>query len=59
MVDHLTVVVEETENQVTSTDITNLNGHDDYGHGEKFRVDRRRLEQMLQGLLTKHVWTFT
>ncbi|CAB3987876.1 Hypothetical predicted protein, partial [Paramuricea clavata] len=45
MVDHLTAVVEETERQATSVQ---LNGHDEYGHGEKFRVDRRKLEQMLR-----------
>lgn len=48
MVDHLTAVVEETDSQATSVQ---LNGHDEYGHGEKFRVDRRKLEQMLRGKL--------
>jgi hypothetical protein len=55
MGDHMTTVVEEAENQMTAAEATNINGQEEFGHGEKFRVDRRKLEQMLQGMLTNHV----
>lgn len=56
MVDHLTAVVEETENPETAANLQNLNGHDEPEHpGEKCRVDRRKLELMLQGKLTEYI----
>lgn len=59
MVDHLTAVVEETGNHVTAAESVNLNGHEDLGQGEKCRVDRRKLELMLQGMMTISIWTLT
>ena len=52
MVDHMTAVVEETGNPKTAAESINLNGHEEHGQGEKCRVDRRKLELMLQGMLT-------
>lgn len=49
--EHLTAVLEETENDMTAGEAAN--GQDDFEQGEKIRVDRRKLEQMLQGLYPK------
>ena len=50
MADHLTDVVDETVNHETAVHTSRLNGQDESELGEKYRVDRRKLEQMLQGI---------
>ncbi|XP_028399631.1 protein bicaudal C homolog 1-like [Dendronephthya gigantea] len=45
---NLTAVVEETEHEITVAGTQTPNEQDNHGHGEKFRVDRRKLEQMLR-----------
>lgn len=54
---NLTAVVEETDNQITVAGTQAPNEQDSHGHGEKFRVDRRKLEQMLRGIVMKQVQT--
>ena len=52
--EHLTSVTEETEHELTAanTSTARTDAHDDAGQGEKIRVDRRKLELMLQGTLS-------